>query len=159
LRHFLGVCNYHHRIVIDYAEYVAPLLVLLKKESKWKWTPDLDKAIEKLRSKFANSVHLLHQDESLPYTINTDASGKAIGAVLMQTNRQGETYLVSTASRVLSQTERLYSVAGQELLANVYAIVEKFRIFIYVHEVHLHTNNKALTFLSRCALTSSRMDR
>jgi hypothetical protein len=74
----------------------------------------------------------------------------------MQTNTQGETHLVSTASRVLSQTERLYSVAEQELLAIVYAI-EKFRIFIYGIEVHLHTDNKALTFLSRCAMTSSRI--
>jgi hypothetical protein len=41
-------------------------------------------AFEVLRSKFAESIHLVHPDESLPYFVNTDASGKAIGAVLMQ---------------------------------------------------------------------------
>jgi hypothetical protein len=40
----------------------------------------------------------------------------------------------------------------------VYAL-EKFRICIYGHEVYLYTDNKALTFLSRCALTSSRIAR
>jgi hypothetical protein len=53
LRQFLGVCNYHHRFIINYADYVAPLLPLLKKGSKWKWTADLQKAFEVLRSKFA----------------------------------------------------------------------------------------------------------
>ena len=32
LRQFLGTCNYHHRFIINYADYVAPLLGLLKKE-------------------------------------------------------------------------------------------------------------------------------
>jgi hypothetical protein len=31
LRQFLGTCNFHNRFIIGYAEYVAPLLPLLKK--------------------------------------------------------------------------------------------------------------------------------
>jgi hypothetical protein len=38
LKQFLGVCNYHHRYILNYAEYVAPLLRLLKQGCKWKWT-------------------------------------------------------------------------------------------------------------------------
>ena len=41
LRQFLGTCNYHHRFIINYADYVAPFLGLLKKGTKWKWTPKL----------------------------------------------------------------------------------------------------------------------
>jgi hypothetical protein len=102
LRQFLGVCNYHHRFIVNYASFVAPLLQLLKKGIRWRWTDDLQKAFEVLRAKFADSIQLVHQDETLPYSINTDASNKAIGALLIQTNRQGETHLVSTASCVLS---------------------------------------------------------
>jgi hypothetical protein len=36
LRRFLGVCGFHQRFIINYARYVAPLLVLLQKQSKWK---------------------------------------------------------------------------------------------------------------------------
>jgi hypothetical protein len=104
LRQFLGVCNYHHRFIIGYADCVAPLLILLKKGTKWKWTPELQRAFEVLRARFADSIHLVHPDVSLPYAINTDASGRAIGAVLMQTNGEGETFIVSTASRVLNPT-------------------------------------------------------
>ena len=34
LRRYLGVCGFHQRLVINYASYVAPLLVLLQKQSK-----------------------------------------------------------------------------------------------------------------------------
>ena len=36
LRRFLGVCSFHQRFIVNYASYVAPLLVLLQKQSKWK---------------------------------------------------------------------------------------------------------------------------
>jgi hypothetical protein len=49
LRQFLGVCNYHHRFIINYAQYVAPLLPLLKKGNRWRWTPELQKAFVELR--------------------------------------------------------------------------------------------------------------
>jgi hypothetical protein len=34
LKQFLGTCNYHHRIIINYSDYVALLLGLLKKGTK-----------------------------------------------------------------------------------------------------------------------------
>jgi hypothetical protein len=158
LRQFLGVCNYHHRFVVNYADYAAPLLVLLKKGMKWIWTPELQRAFRSLRARFAESIYLVHPDVSLPYTIHTDASGQAIGAVLMQTNASGETFIVSTASRVLNPAERRYSVAEQELLAIVFAL-QKFRIYMFGHELNLYTDNKALSFIHSCALTSNRISR
>jgi hypothetical protein len=56
LLQFLDVCNYHHRFIVNYANYVAPLLPFLKKASKWKWTSEMQKAFEILRAKFADSV-------------------------------------------------------------------------------------------------------
>ena len=113
LRQFLGVCNYHHTFIVGYANFNAPLLALLKKGTKWKWTPELQRALETLRAKFADNIHLVHPDVLLPHTINTDASGRKTEAVLMRTNEEGETFIVSTASRVLNRTEQRYSVAEQ----------------------------------------------
>jgi hypothetical protein len=59
LRQFLGTCDYHHRFIINYSDYVAPLLGLLKKGTKWKWTPEMHIAFETLREKFANTIHLI----------------------------------------------------------------------------------------------------
>jgi hypothetical protein len=94
----------------------------------------------------------------LPYIINTDASLKAIAGVLMQTDRDGKTHVVSTASRVLTQTERRYTVAEKELLAIVFSL-EKFKLYVFGHEIQLNTDNKALSFLNKCALTSNRVTR
>jgi hypothetical protein len=157
LRQFLGTCNYHHRFIINYADYVASFLPLLKKGSKWIWSPEYQRAFEELRARFAYSIHLVHPDETLPYIINTDASLKAIACVLMQIDRDGKTHLVSTASRVLTQTERRYTLAEKELLA-IFPL-EKFKLHLFGHEIQLNRDNKALSFLNKCALTSNRVTR
>jgi hypothetical protein len=120
--------------------------------------PELQSAFVKLKERLANGIHLVQPDECLPYIINPDASGRAIGGVLMQTNREGETHVVSTASRVLTETERRYAVTEQELLTIVFSL-DKFRNYIFGYEIYLRTNNKALSFLSKCALTSNRIAR
>jgi len=77
------------------------------------WTPELQRALETLRAKSADNSHLVHPEALLPHTINTDASGRKAGVVLMQTNEEGETFIVSSTSRVLNSTEQQYSVAEQ----------------------------------------------
>jgi hypothetical protein len=73
---------------------------MLKKGVKWKWTAHLQQAFEELLAQFAKSIHLIHPNDELPYSIFTDASTFTIGALLMQTDENGETYIVSSASRV-----------------------------------------------------------
>ena len=41
LRKFLGVCNFHQQFIVNYASYVEPLLVLLRKGNRWSWTTEL----------------------------------------------------------------------------------------------------------------------
>jgi hypothetical protein len=158
LRQFLGTCNFHHRFIVNYASYTAPLLPLLKKCMRWKWTVEMQTAFETLRAKFADSIHLVHPDDNLPYSIFTDASKFGISSILSQTDDTGETHVVSTASRVLTLAEQRYSTCEQELLAIVYAL-QKFRIYVFGHKVTIYSDNKALTFLKRCALSSGRITR
>ena len=131
MRQFLGICGFRHKFVINYADFVAPLSPLLKKGVKWKWTAYLQKAFEELRAQFANSIRLIHPNDELPYSIYTDASKFAIVALLMQNDENGETYIVSSASRVLTTTEQKYSTCEQELLAIVYAL-NKFQICVWL---------------------------
>jgi hypothetical protein len=158
LRKFLGVCNFHQQFIVNYASYIEPLLVLLRKGNKWSWPATLQNAFETLRAKFAESIHLVHPDGKKGYIINTDASGKAIGGVLLQKGDDGLYNIVFTASRVLSAAEQRYSTCEQELLAIVYAL-DRFKIYIYGHKVTLCTDNKSLTFLNRCVITSNRVAR
>jgi hypothetical protein len=158
LRQFLGTCNFHSRFIVGYANYVAPLTPLLKQGARWRWTQEKQDAFLNLRECFARSIHLVHPCEELPYDIYTDASKLGISSILTQVNESGETLIVSTASRVLSPVERKYSTCEQELLAVVYAL-QKFRIYVLGHQVTVYSDNKALTFLKKCNLTSSRITR
>jgi hypothetical protein len=158
LRQFLGTCNFHRRFIINYASYVAPLTPLLKQGVKWKWTQESQDAFLKLRESFARSIHLVHPREELPYAIYTDASKLGISSILTQVDESGETLVVSTASRVLSPVERKYSTCEQELLAVVYAL-QQFRVYVLGHSVTVYSDNKALSFLRRCNLTSGRITR
>jgi hypothetical protein len=89
--------------------------------------------------------------------VNSDASGRAIGLVLLQEGEDGGFNIVSTASRFLNKTDQRYTTC-EELLAIVYAL-HRFRIYIYGRKVTLFTDNKALSFLHRCVITSNRVAR
>jgi transposase InsO family protein len=158
LRQFLGICNFHSRFIVGYANYIAPLLSLLKQGTRWEWTKEKQDAFLRLRESFARSIHLVHPRDELPYAIYTDASKLGISSVLTQENDSGETLVVSTASRVLTPTERRYSTCEQELLAVVHAL-QKFRIYVVGHAITVYSDNKALSFLKRCNLTSGRVTR
>ena len=54
--------------------------------------------------------------------MNTDASGRGSAGELVQTDRDGGTQTVSTASRGLTQTECRDSAASRELLTIVLAL-------------------------------------
>jgi hypothetical protein len=58
----------------------------------------------------------------------------------------------------MTEVEKRYSVCEQELLAIVYA-VKKFRIHIMCYPVTVYSDNKALSFLRKCTLTSDRATR
>jgi hypothetical protein len=142
---------------VSYASYVEQLLILLHKGNSWKWTTELQRAFETLRSKFAESIYLVHPDEEKSWVINTGASGKAIGSVLMQQDKDGNFNIISTASRVLKPAER-YTTCEKELLAVIYAL-QLFKIYIYRRKVTLFTDNQAITFLQKCIITSNRVAR
>jgi hypothetical protein len=130
----------------------------MKQGVKWVWTDEAQDAFLRLRESFARSIQLVHPRDELPYVIYTDASKLGISSILTQESDSGETLIVSTASRVLSPVERRYSTCEQELLAVVYAL-QKFRIYVIGHHITLYSDNKALSFMKRCNLTSSRVTR
>jgi ribonuclease HI len=103
----------------------------------------LQQAFGKLRGKLAQSFQLIEQNEENGWIINSDGSGRAIGSVLLQEREDGGFNIVSTASRVLNQTEQRYTTYENELLAIIYAL-QRFRIYIYGRKVTFYTDNKAL---------------
>jgi hypothetical protein len=128
LRQFLGTCTFHNRFIIGYTEYVAPLLPLLKKGVRWKWTSQEQQSFEELRSSFANNLQLVHPTEGKSYELYTDASKVGISAILCQRNDDDKILVISTASRVITAIEQRYSICELELLVIVYVIISEHMI-------------------------------
>lgn len=113
---FLGFANYYRRFVAEFSRLTKPLSTLLKKDSVFNWTPEVDNAFVELKKAFSSAPFLVHADVSLPFVVESDASDFALGAVLSQTIN-GILKPIAFHSRQLLPAERNYTVHDKELLA------------------------------------------
>ena len=112
----LGFVNYLSKFLPKLSDVSAPLRELTTDQSKFTWAKQHDEA-------FATIQHLVIQHPVLKFysteeeiTIQTDASNKGLGAVLLQNGQP-----VAFASRTLSPTQQRYATIKKECLGTVFA--------------------------------------
>ena len=86
LREFLCLVNFYHRFIPHCAHILQPLNSLLSLTSKKElsWNPDTTHAFKQIKDVLARFTLLSHRLPSVPLSIMTDASDRAVGAVLQQ---------------------------------------------------------------------------
>lgn len=85
IKSFLGITGYYRKFIKDYAKIVQPITKRLKKDSKINVNDqDYIKVNEDLKNSLQNEPILQYSDYSKIFTLTTDASNYAIGAVLSQ---------------------------------------------------------------------------
>ena len=87
---------------------------------------------------------LAYPDYSKPFILETNASLKGLGAVLMQVDDDGNSCVISYASHTLKPYERLmwkYSSAKLELLALKWVVCDKFRDYLIGSKFMVLTDN------------------
>ena len=154
---FIQTCSWYRRFISDYAEIARPLTNLTKKTVQWKWTDIEEKAFNDLKRALTKSPVLGQAVDNMPFSIQTDASAYAIGAVLLQ-GEGPEEHPIEYASRLLSSAERNYSTTEREALAIVWAC-NKFRGYIDGADVKLLTDHQPLKWLLTLKSPTGRLAR
>ncbi len=146
LRTFLGMAGFYRRFVDNFSKISAPLFDLLKSRVDFVWTNDCTQAFNQLKDCLSSKNLLVYPDTNKPLVIQTDASEKAIGFVLAQ-EEQGQLRPIQFGGRVLTDTERKYSVTDKELLAIFFA-VKKCQVYVLGQDYVVYTDHKPLIYLN-----------
>ena len=148
LREFLGLVNFYHRFIPNCSAILHPLNNLLSstktKTQELHWNTNATEAFQTVKATLANVTLLVHPKPNAPTCIMTDASDKAVGAVLQQ--HIGDHWQpISYFSKKLKPSETKYSTYDRELLA-VYLSIKFFRNFVEGRVFHILTDHKPLTY-------------
>ncbi len=127
-RSFVGLCSYYRRFVKDFATLAKPLHSYINSGAKAPWGDSEPQSFNELKEALVKTTTLAFPDHEAPFEIHTDACDYGIGAVLLQRFNNDERPL-AFASRLLSRTERNYSITEKECLAMVWAF-EKFHTYV-----------------------------
>lgn len=118
LRSFLGLCSYYRKFVRNFAYKAHSLTLLLKKTTPYVWTDLQEHSFQALKDSLIHAPVLQLPDFQRPFfVVVTDASGKGLGAVLMQDNHR-----IAFESRKFKPAEVKYSTYDKELSAMVHAL-------------------------------------
>jgi RNase H-like domain found in reverse transcriptase/Integrase zinc binding domain/Chromo (CHRromatin Organisation MOdifier) domain/Integrase core domain/Reverse transcriptase (RNA-dependent DNA polymerase) len=147
VRGFLGFGNFYRRFIRHFSELAKPLNNLLKKDIKFNWTEDCQRAFDDLKKRFTEEPVLAMPDQNRPFQIETDASKYATGAVLTQLDSNGDRHPVSFLSKTFSPAERNYEIYDRELLAIIRAL-DEWRHYIQgsPHTTVILSDHKNLTY-------------
>jgi hypothetical protein len=145
---FLGLTGYYCTFVRHYGILSKPLTNLLQKGQLCIWTSETEAAFQALKQALITAPVLAMPNFSEPFIVETDASDKGIGAVLMQ-----QKHPVAFLSKSLGPRHQGLSTYEKESLAIMLA-VEHWRPYLQHAEFFIRTNHRSLSFLDDQRLTT-----
>src|SRR5271154_5507148 len=157
LRSFLGLATYYRKFVKDFSVTATPLTALLHKDKSYNWEKEQQSAFEQLKQHLVSAPVLILPDPTKPFTVTTDASDFAIGAVLSQNHGKGDQPL-AFESRKLSSAELNYPIHEKELLAIVHAI-RLWHIYLEGQTFTIITDHASLEYIKSQNTLSRRQAR
>ena len=119
VRSFHGFCNFYRAFIAGFSKIASPLNALTKKGQPFVWTTATQQAFDILKQKVTEEPILLRPILTQPFELKVDASGFAIGVVLMQKGDNDRRHPVGFYSTTLTPAERNYDIYDLELLAIV----------------------------------------
>jgi hypothetical protein len=143
VQQFVGLAQFYHQYIDNFATICLPLTALLGEGVPFSWTQEQEQAFMTLKEAIGKAPVLRIFDPNLLTTVETDASGFAIGAVLFQTDEHGVSRPVAFTSRKLNPAERNYPTHEQKLLAIVHAL-KTWRFYLDGSHFVVYTDHATL---------------
>jgi hypothetical protein len=141
LRSFLGLAGYYRKFVKGFGMINKPLTELLKKNTVFVWTLVHELSFSALKAMPSTPVLAL-PNFSKPFSIESDACGTGVGAVLMQ-----DGHPLAYISKALGPKSQGLSTYEKEYLAILLA-VQQWRAYLQHSEFTIFTVQKSLTQLT-----------
>jgi hypothetical protein len=142
VRAFLGTAGYYRKFIKDFSLISAPLTELTKDMVQFHWGEEQEKSFARLKEAMQRQPVLILPDPNLPYVVHTDASGKAVGAVLQQDQGHGLQPIAYLSKKMLDAETR-YPTHEQELLAIIVAL-NTWRHYLHGSKFIIRTDHKSL---------------
>ena len=155
---FVGLVGHYRCFIKGFAKIAAPLYDLTSGDNKDKKSEHVDlsskarEAFNRLKAACLQAPILSFPDFNKPFLLETDASGRGLGAVLSQKQEDGQYHPIAYASCVVNETEQRYHSNKQEFLALKWAAMEQFHEYLSPYgknrnEFVVHTDNNPLTYI------------
>lgn len=157
LRTFIGMANYYRNYIPNFANISIPLAEMTHKNVDFNWNDACQNAFDVLKKKLTSCPILSLPNFKYKFNLCTDASNKAIGAVLFQ-NINGCEKVISYGSRKLNDAEQNYSTIEKECLAIVWSI-QNYRHYLYGQTFTVYTDHNPLTYLNSLKDSHGRLSR
>ena len=140
MRSFLGLINYLNWFNPCLAELSDPLRETCRQKMEFKVNKACEFAFQCCKEEISKNIMLPYYNPKASMTLQTDASKRGLGAVLLQNSTP-----VMFVSRALSGSERNYQNLEREraCLATIWGM-EKFHYFLYGKEFTLEIDQKPL---------------
>ena len=154
----MGLVSHYRCFIKGFAKIAAPLYDLTSGDNKDKksehvdLSPEAREAFDRLKAACLQVPILAFPDFNKPFLLETDASGRGLGAVLSQKQADGWYHPIAYASRVMNETEQRYHSNKQEFLALKWAVMEQFHEYLSPYrknrnEFIVQTDNNPLTYI------------
>ncbi|KAF8761550.1 hypothetical protein RHS01_01325 [Rhizoctonia solani] len=128
-------------------EMVKQVQAFLGKETLWSWAKTEEDAFQELKALITKSLVLIHSNPELPYYLEANASGVAMGAILSQQGGDNQLHPIAYMSKSFLGAKANYDMHDKELLAIIKAL-EEWRIFLEatVKPIQVFTDHRNLEY-------------
>ena len=149
LHQWLGLTGYYRTLSKNFAHWSSILYphVGLDAPDEVEWTPLMRKHFEEIKTELCSKILLSQPDPDKGYIVTADASKYAIGAALMQENKDGVRVPIAFTGRKFTPTELRYFPYEREALALYYACTQWINYLDMARSVLVETDHRSLADL------------